>query len=452
MLPQKVHAYDVIINTIYQSSLSPPTDESYIGVVAAVCVLMVLCAVLLLVIWCYCKKVRLSLKSYMPHPLDVNHMDRPIDLRNVNENYQKWRLPSLSGKDIESIRKIDKDNIKCISEIGKGNFGQVFKAECTGLLPDEKCTLVAVKCLHDCEMEEALKAFVHEARIMAKFDHPNIVRLFGVSLCNSPYYLIFEYMPEGDLLDYLQLRAPSKMKRTLNPASYRSRTESQMSNEPAGLTLDDQLYISYQICKGMVYLANEDPPYVHRDLATRNCLVGEKMVVKIGDFGMSQHLYHQDYYRVEGKAALPVRWMPPESIVYGKFTTESDVWSFGVVMWEIFSFGMQPFFGRGNEEVCEAVRKGSVLECPDGCYDEIYSIMRHCWALQENARPAFSDLLAKLRDMIHRKSGSNLSLPQSNLYEDESDRSTVFDQELQTPPPVMKEISGSPSDYSDMEV
>ncbi|XP_026686010.1 tyrosine-protein kinase transmembrane receptor Ror-like [Diaphorina citri] len=120
-----------------------------------------------------------------------------------------------------------------------------------------------------------------------------------------------------------------------------------------------------QVAAGMAYLCSHH--YVHRDLAARNCLVGDGLTVKISDFGLSRDVYASDYYRIQSKSLLPVRWMPPESILYGKFTTESDVWSYGVVLWEVYSYGLQPYYGYSNQEVIEMIRSRQMLRGPEDC-------------------------------------------------------------------------------------
>ena len=145
----------------------------------------------------------------------------------------------------------------------------------------------------------------------------------------------------------------------------------------------------------MEYLSSHH--YVHRDLAARNTLVGESLTVKISDFGLSRDIYSADYYRVQSKSLLPVRWMPPESILYGKFTTESDVWAFGVVLWEIYSFGLQPYYGYSNSEVIEMIRSRQLLPCPEDCPSRMYAFMVECWHEIPTRRPPFAEIHARLR-------------------------------------------------------
>ena len=144
----------------------------------------------------------------------------------------------------------------------------------------------------------------------------------------------------------------------------------------------------------MEYLSSHH--YVHRDLAARNTLVGESLTVKISDFGLSRDIYSADYYRVQSKSLLPVRWMPPESILYGKFTTESDVWAFGVVLWEIYSFGLQPYYGYSNSEVIEMIRSRQLLPCPEDCPSRMYAFMVECWHEIPTRRPHFNEIHARL--------------------------------------------------------
>lgn len=134
---------------------------------------------------------------------------------------------------------------------------------------------------------------------------------------------------------------------------------------PVALMIALCLNTQTQITAGMEYLASHS--YIHKDLAARNILVGEQLHVKISDLGLSREIYSSDYYCLQPKTLLPIRWMPPEAIAYGKFTTDSDIWSFGVVLWEVFSYGLQPYYGFSNQEVMEMVRKRQLLPCPEDC-------------------------------------------------------------------------------------
>lgn len=148
---------------------------------------------------------------------------------------------------------------------------------------------------------------------------------------------------------------------------------------------------------GMVYLS--DRKFVHRDLATRNCLISDTMVVKIADFGLSQKIYLQDYYKGSDRDAIPVRWMPLESILYNKYTVESDVWAFGVCLWEIFSFALQPYFGMTHEEVVRFLKEGNVLASPEGCLNSVYEVMKLCWGQKPADRPNFHFIHKALSDI-----------------------------------------------------
>lgn len=151
----------------------------------------------------------------------------------------------------------------------------------------------------------------------------------------------------------------------------------------------------FQIAAGMEYLASHH--FVHRDLATRNCLVTDRLIIKISDFGLSRDIYSCDYYRIQSKTLLPVRWMSAQAIMHGKFGEESDVWSYGVTLWELYSYGTQPYFGCSNEEVIELIRTRCLLECPENCPSRMYSLMVECWHEDPSRRPKFSEIHGRLQ-------------------------------------------------------
>merc|ERR1719170_82252 len=195
--------------------------------------------------------------------------------------------------------------------------------------------------------------------------------------------MVFEHMAHGDLHEFLISHSPKSDSSIDSDVDMRVLTQTEMA------------HIAIQIAAGMEYLSSHH--YVHRDLAARNTLVGESLTVKISDFGLSRDIYSADYYRVQTKSLLPVRWMPPESILYGKFTTESDVWAFGVVLWEIYSFGLQPYYGYSNSEVIEMIRSRQLLPCPEDCPSRMYAFMVECWHEIPNRRPPFPEIHNRLR-------------------------------------------------------
>ena len=302
-------------------------------------------------------------------------------------------IPPHIAEVMDSFPRFDKSKIKYLRQLGQGNFGVVFQGKADGLVDGENETVVAVKTLKEEASPEGLENFVHEAKLMFSFDHPNIIKIYAVCMGDLPYYMIFEYMEKGDLTQFLRSSASSIQRRYMNPFGLRSRTESQLSDDPPELDALQLTDICRQVAAGMEYLAEKK--HVHRDLACRNCLVraGKNgLMVKIGDFGMSHNLYSRDYYKVNGQAILPVRWMSPEAVVYGKFSSAGDVWSFGIVMWEVFTFAMQPYYGTSNEEVAESIRKGKVLQKPLDCPNKMYDIMKECWNMNPRLRPTFAEL------------------------------------------------------------
>ncbi|XP_063278293.1 muscle, skeletal receptor tyrosine-protein kinase isoform X4 [Prinia subflava] len=323
-----------------------------------------------------------------------------LDRLHPNPMYQ--RMPLLLNPKLLSL-EYPRNNIEYVRDIGEGAFGRVFQARAPGLLPYEPFTMVAVKMLKEEASADMQADFQREAALMAEFDNPNIVKLLGVCAVGKPMCLLFEYMAYGDLNEYLRDRSPRNL---CSLAQDGLDTRLGLPN-PLALGCTSQLCIAKQVAAGMAYLSERK--FVHRDLATRNCLVGENMVVKIADFGLSRNMYSADYYKANENDAIPIRWMPPESIFYNRYTTESDVWAYGVVLWEIFSYGMQPYYGMAHEEVIYYVRDGNVLSCPDNCPLELYNLMRLCWSKLPADRPGFASI-HRILERMYERAVANMSV------------------------------------------
>ncbi|CAG9567364.1 unnamed protein product [Danaus chrysippus] len=273
------------------------------------------------------------------------------------------------------VTVLDRSTLAFLEEVGEGCFGKVYKGALR-LNSGEK--EVAIKVLKESAGRSAEEDFVSEVSIMSAFRHPNILTLIGVVYkdeTNISPWMVFEYMEWGDLAGVLR---------------------GSRCGGRAGPNLDEAalLQVALQVARGMQYLASRR--FVHRDLAARNCLVGTNLAVKIADFGMSRDVYTCDYYKMGGERPMPVRWMSPESIVYARFTHESDVWSYGVVLWEIYTRGKQPFYGCNNEGATKKILKGILLIPPDDCPYFAGELMRACWAIDPRDRIGFDEICSKL--------------------------------------------------------
>ncbi|XP_009680007.2 proto-oncogene tyrosine-protein kinase ROS isoform X4 [Struthio camelus] len=303
----------------------------------------------------------------------------------ANACYAVSILPS--PLEVESLPAFPRDKLNLHKLLGSGAFGEVYEGTAVDILADGSGeSKVAVKTLKKGATDHEKSEFLKEAHLMSKFDHPHILKLLGVCLLNEPQYLILELMEGGDLLSYLRGARKQKLQSPL-------------------LTVTDLLDICLDICKGCVYL--EKMHFIHRDLAARNCLVSVKeydscsRVVKIGDFGLARDIYKNDYYRKRGEGLLPVRWMAPESLIDGVFTNHSDVWAFGILMWETLTLGQQPYPGFSNTEVLHHVQSGGRLESPNNCPDDLCDLMTRCWAQEPHNRPTFFYIQDKLQEIRH---------------------------------------------------
>lgn len=221
--------------------------------------------------------------------------------------------------------EVPREKIIQLSELGQGSFGMVYEGIVSNLNRDNERVRCAIKTVNDNATDRERINFLKEAAVMKAFDTHHVVRLLGVVSRGQPTLVVMELMANGDLKGYLR--------------SHRPEAENPSQNQPP--SLKRILQMSIEIADGMAYLAAKK--FVHRDLAARNCMVAEDLTVKIGDFGMTRDIYETDYYRKGTKGLLPVRWMAPESLKDGVFSSSSDVFSFGIVLWEMATLASQPY-------------------------------------------------------------------------------------------------------------
>lgn len=276
--------------------------------------------------------------------------------------------------------ELNRETIELIRELGKGSFGMVYE----GIAHDTNGHAelrVAVKTVNENASIRERVQFLQEASRMKAFNSHHVVRLIGVVSQGQPTFVVMELMARGDLKAFLRSRRPEEKNPKLLPP---------MRSEILQMTAE--------IADGMAYLAARK--VVHRDLAARNCMVAANFTVKIGDFGMARDIYETDYYRKGGKELLPVRWMAPESLRDGIFTTPSDVWSFGVVLWEIVTMAAQPYQGKSHEQVLKFILGGGVLEYPGDCDKQMQQLMEMCWSRDPKNRPSFLEVVRLLEDEV----------------------------------------------------
>lgn len=258
--------------------------------------------------------------------------------------------------------EIPRDQIQLVRRLGSGQFGEVYEGLWNKTVP------VAVKTFKQGKMNP--HDFLKEAQVLKSLRHPKLLQLYAVCTQEEPILIITELMRNGSLLDYLRGRR---------------------------LPLPEQVYMGAQVASGMEYLENLN--FIHRDLAARNVLVGNNNTVKVADFGLSRLVLEDEYNASEG-ARFPIKWTAPEALNFSRFTTKSDVWSFGVLLMEIATFGATPYPGMTNIEVVQQVQQGYRMPQPKTCPHLLYNIMLECWANDPNSRPTFQTLHWKLDDFF----------------------------------------------------
>lgn len=287
-------------------------------------------------------------------------------------------LTTLANKRLSSGDKINfpRSNLHPITTLGRGEFGEVFLAKAQGIDAGGKDAVVLVKALQTRD-EQLQMDFRREMDMFSKLNHANVVRLLGQCREAEPHYMILEYVDLGDLKQFLRI---SKSK----------------DEKSKGLSTRHKVSLCSQVALGMEHLSNNR--FVHKDLAARNCLVSAQRVVKISALGLNKDVYNSEYYHLR-QAWVPLRWMPPEAVQEDDFSTKSDIWSFGVLMWEVFSLGEMPFTAMPDDEVLAGLQNSSLkLSAPENCSSRFYKLMQRCWALSPKDRPSFSDIANTLGD------------------------------------------------------
>nr|BAF02918.1 protein tyrosine kinase src [Monosiga ovata] len=261
--------------------------------------------------------------------------------------------------------EISRETIRLLRKLGSGQFGDVWEGVWNGTTP------VAVKTLKAGSMEPA--DFLKEAAVMKRLRHPKLIQLFAVCTDQMPFYIVSELMKNGSLLDYLH-------------------------DKGKALRLPQLIDMAAQIASGMAYLELQN--FIHRDLAARNVLVGENNICKVGDFGLSRLVENENEYTAKEGAKFPIKWTAPEAAMMNRFSIKSDVWSFGILLTELVTYGRVPYPGMTNAEVLQQVERGYRMPAPPGTPESLYQIMLDCWKANPEERPRFEALQWRLEDFF----------------------------------------------------
>uniref|UniRef100_A0A452J0N8 Vascular endothelial growth factor receptor 3 n=1 Tax=Gopherus agassizii TaxID=38772 RepID=A0A452J0N8_9SAUR len=345
--------------------------------------------ILLILIFCNIKRpAHADIKTgYLSIIMDPGEVPLEEQCEYLPYDSSKWEFP--------------RERLRLGKVLGHGAFGKVVEASAFGINKSNSCETVAVKMLKEGATASEHKALMSELKILIHIgNHLNVVNLLGAcTKPNGPLMVIVEFCKYGNLSNYLRTKREGfSPYRVCEITFFLSLwTVDDLWQSP--LTMEDLICYSFQVARGMEFLASRK--CIHRDLAARNILLSENNVVKICDFGLARDIYKDPDYVRKGSARLPLKWMAPESIFDKVYTTQSDVWSFGVLLWEIFSLGASPYPGvQINEEFCQRLKDGTRMRAPEYATAEIYRIMLSCWHGDPKERPTFSDLVEILGDLL----------------------------------------------------
>ncbi|XP_035728802.1 tyrosine kinase receptor Cad96Ca-like [Vespa mandarinia] len=300
-----------------------------------------------------------------------------------NNRYEAWEKENQNGilNKQDDKWEFPRHRLKVFNILGEGCFGQVWKCEALDIDGKSGATIVAVKTLKENATERERLDLAQELRVMKSLEpHPNVVRLLGCCTEREPMFVILEYVSGGKLQSFL-----------------RASREERNHGRP-GLTSRDLTGFVYQIAKGMEHLASKG--IIHRDLAARNVLIDENRACKVADFGFARDMAANEIYERKSEGRLPIRWMAPESLYDNIFSVKSDIWSFGVLIWEIVTLGSTPYPGLAAAEVMRRIKEGYRLDRPEHCKRELYNIMYYCWDKDPACRPSFTELVSLTEGLL----------------------------------------------------
>ncbi|XP_072313450.1 fibroblast growth factor receptor 3 isoform X5 [Eucyclogobius newberryi] len=387
---------------IHKPVVSEDKDDYYADILIYVtgCVLFILTVII--IVLC---RMRMTTQKTLPSPPVQKLSKFPLKRQQVsldsnssmNSNTPLVRIARLSSSDGPMLAHVSelelpsdpkwefsRTRLTLGKPLGEGCFGQVVMAEAVGIDKEKpnKPLTVAAKMLKDDATDKDLSDLVSEMEMMKMIGkHKNIINLLGACTQDGPLYVLVEYASKGNLREYLRARRPPGMDYSFDTCKIPDET----------LTFKDLVSCAYQVARGMEYLASQK--CIHRDLAARNVLVTEDNVMKIADFGLARDVHNIDYYKKTTNGRLPVKWMAPEALFDRVYTHQSDVWSYGVLLWEIFTLGGSPYPGIPVEELFKLLKEGHRMDKPANCTHELYMIMRECWHAVPSQRPTFRQLV-----------------------------------------------------------
>ncbi|XP_062608785.1 fibroblast growth factor receptor 4-like isoform X2 [Saccostrea cucullata] len=368
------------------SDSNDDTEDSdlYIIIGAASAVLLVLILSILTLAWFRRRKFESSDNASTKQIFQDNVAyqssgESTVKLNSYFEDLKKCVLPS---------DEFPRQRLQLGIDLGQGRFGKVMMARALNINGNSDWEMVAVKTIRDCAIDAEKEDLYQELEIMRKIPHhPNVVDYLGCCTQQDPMYIIMEYVPGGNMQQYLRKFRPSQ--------------QATNSEELVPPTAKDLNSYALQISKGMEHLSSLN--VIHRDLAARNILIDRKRVCKICDFGLARNVEGEEVYERSSKGPQPIRWMAPESLSDQCFTRKSDVWSYGVLLWEIVTLGATPYPGMAAREVISTVMMGKWLSRPLHCKPELYALMVRCWDMMPQNRPSFNEISKSVETLLEKE-------------------------------------------------